>query len=71
LNLLRADACVGARIIPASNNSIIAATITIPIGCSLQLVLFFNADNYFDKYIRGLQLTTLGYFCFKKLLMLL
>jgi hypothetical protein len=64
VNLLRADACVGVRIVPATNNDvIIAAAITNPIGCFLLLVLFFfNAENYFDKYIRGLQLTTLGYF---------
>jgi hypothetical protein len=36
LNLLTADACVGARIIPAiSNDAIATATTVIPIDCFL------------------------------------
>src|SRR6266487_5994263 len=45
---LLADACVGARIVPASNNdAIAAAAITIPIDCFLSFILFFSTRNYF------------------------
>ena len=43
-----ADACVGARIVPANSNDAIAtAIITIPIVCFLSFILFFSTRNYF------------------------
>ena len=45
---LVADACVGARIVPAiSNAAIAAAIITIPIDCFFVLHSFFSTSNYF------------------------
>jgi hypothetical protein len=40
-----ADACVGARIVPASNNDAIAATITIHIDCFLWFILFSSVPG--------------------------
>jgi hypothetical protein len=47
LNLLTADACVGARIVPANSNDVIATVRTIPIDCFLSFILFFSTSKYF------------------------